>query len=54
MNGDGAVNGIDDDSIMGQNMTLVKKRHYGGLVTMNERIIQTKYGLDYDYEAVDK
>ena len=54
INGDGAVNGIDDDSIMGQNLTVVKKRHYGGLVTMNKRIVKTKYGLDYDYEAVDK
>jgi len=54
VNGDGAVNGIDSDSIMGQNMTKVKKRHYNGLVTMNKRVIKTKYGLDYDYEAVDK
>lgn len=54
VNGDGAVNGIDDDSIMGQNLTVVKKRHYGGMITMNKRIIKTKYGLDYDYEAVDK
>ena len=54
MNGDGAVNGIDADSIMGQNLTKVKKRHYHGFVEMNKRIIKTKYGYDYEYEAVDK
>ena len=54
MNSDGAVNGIDDDSIMGQNLTKVKTRHYHGFVAMTKRIIKTKYGLEYDYEAVDK
>jgi hypothetical protein len=54
MNGDGAVNGIDDDSIMGQNLTKVKVRHYHGFVEMTKRIIKTKYGMDYEYEAVDK
>ncbi len=54
LNSDGAVNGIDDDSIMGQNLTKVKTRHYHGFVAMTKRIIKTKYGLEYDYEAVDK
>ncbi len=54
VNGDGAVNGIDADSIMGQNLTKVKKRHYKGFVEMNKRIIKSKYNFDYEYEAVDK
>ena len=54
LNDDGAVNGIDADSIMGQNLTKVKTRHYHGFVEMNKRIIKTKYGHDYEYEAVEK
>ena len=44
----GAVNGIDDDSIMGQYLTVVMKRHCGGVIIMN------RYDLDYDYEVMDK
>ncbi len=54
VNGDGAVNGIDANCIMGQNLTVAKKRHYGGFVAMLKRIIKTKYGKDYEYEAIDK
>jgi hypothetical protein len=54
LNGDGAVNGIDPDCIMGQKLTQVKKRHYHAFVEMNKRLIKQAYGKDYEYEVVDK
>ena len=54
LNGDGAVNGIDSDSIMGQNMTKVKKRHYHAFNVVAKTAIKKKYGRDFDYETVDK
>ena len=54
VNGDGAVNGIDADSIMGQNLTKVKKRHVHAFNTILATAIKNKYGRDYTYEAVDK
>jgi hypothetical protein len=54
LNGDGAVNGIDADCIMGQNMTKVKKRHYHAFNTVTKTAIKNKYGRDFDYETVDK
>ncbi|WP_437934760.1 hypothetical protein [Sorangium sp. So ce341] len=54
LSGDGAVAGIDDHSIMGANMTKVKKRHYHAFADMTTKLIKAKYGRDYDYEVVDK
>lgn len=55
MSGDGAVAGIDKDSIMGQNHTKVKKRHYHAFPElMKKKSIKNKYGRDYDYLVVDK
>lgn len=54
LNGDGAAAGIDNDSIMGVNLSKVKKRHYHAFSEMTKKIIQAKYGRDYDYEVVDK
>ena len=52
---DGAVNGIDKNSIMGANMTTVKKRHYHAFTDlMKKKSIKNKYGRDYDYLVVDK
>ncbi len=52
LNEDGAVNGIDADCIMGQNMTKAKKRHFHAFVEMQKKLIKTAYGKDYDYETV--
>ncbi len=54
LNGDGAVNGIDADCIMGANLTKVKKRHYHAFCAMVKKLIKAKYGRDYDYIAVQK
>jgi hypothetical protein len=52
LNGDGAVAGIDADSIMGQNLTNVKKRHYRTICTHFAAMVQTLTGKTYTYEAV--
>jgi outer membrane protein OmpA-like peptidoglycan-associated protein len=52
LNGDGAVNGIDADCIMGQNLTGVKKRHCHAFAEMVQKLIKAKYGRDSIYEAV--
>ncbi len=52
LNSDGAVNGIDADSIMGQNMTKVKKRHFKTVCKHFASMVQTKTGKSYTYEAV--
>jgi hypothetical protein len=52
LNSDGAVNGVDDDSIMGLNMTRVKKRHFRTVCTHFASMVQTKTGKSYTYEAV--
>lgn len=54
LNGDGAVNGIDDNSIMGQNLSTVKKRHFHAFAEMNKKLIKKAYGKDYDYDVVEK
>ena len=51
---DGAVGGVDADSIMGQNLTGVKKRHYRSFAEMTQRLIKSTYGKDYAYEVVEK
>lgn len=52
LNEDGAVNGIDDDSIMGRNMTKVKKRHFRTVCKHFADMVKNKHGKTYSYEAV--
>lgn len=52
LNGDGAVNGIDPDSIMGQHLTQVKLRHFRTVCGHLARLIQNETGKVYTYEAV--
>jgi len=52
LNDDGATAGIDPDSIMGQNLTNVKKRHYRTLCTQFASMVQSNFGKSYTYEAV--
>ncbi len=54
LNDDGAVNGIDPNSIMGQNLTTVKKRHYRTICTHFAAMVKTESGKTYTYEAVPK
>ena len=52
LNSDGATAGIDADSIMGQNLTKVKKRHYSTICKHFASMVQTLTGKSYTYEAV--
>jgi hypothetical protein len=52
LNEDGAVNGIDEDSIMGQNMTRVKRRHFRTVCQHFGDMVRTNCGKSYTYEAV--
>jgi hypothetical protein len=54
VNGDGAVNGIDPNCIMGQNLTDPKKRHYRAFAEMVGRLVKKAYGRTYEYETLDK
>lgn len=54
LNGDGAVNGICDDCIMGRNKTQVKKRHYHAFVAMTAKLVNGVTGRHEQFEAVDK
>jgi hypothetical protein len=54
LSGDGAVNGIDADCIMGQNMTKTKKRHYRAFAEMTGRLVKAVSGRVETYKAVDK
>lgn len=54
INGDGAVNGIDADSIMGQNLTKTKRRHYGPFAKMTAKIYKKKSGKTVTFKAVRK
>jgi hypothetical protein len=51
LNDDGAVNGIDSDSIMGQNLTKVKKRHFRTICLHLTKMIRTATGREYTFEA---
>lgn len=53
VNGDGAVGGIDPTTLMGSNTEVVKKRHYKAALEMLARLVFTKFGRLYLYEAVD-
>lgn len=52
LNGDGAVNGIDPNSIMGQNMITVKSRHFRTICAHLSKMVRDQYGKMYTYEAV--
>jgi hypothetical protein len=54
LNEDGAVNGIDADCLMGQNLSVVKKRHYKAFAIMAGRLLKSAYRLDDALEVVDK
>jgi hypothetical protein len=49
---DGAVDGIDRDSIMGQDMTKVKARHFGTILRHFAAMVKTASGKDWTYEAI--
>ncbi len=52
LNGDGAVNGIDANSIMGQNMTTVKRRHYTTICQHLATMVGAQVNRSYTYQAV--
>ncbi len=52
LNTDGATAGIDANSMMGQNMTIVKKRHYRTISQHLASMVNTQFGRSYTYEAV--
>jgi hypothetical protein len=51
LNDDGAVNGIDNDSLMGKDLTKVKKRHYRTICKHLADMVKTKTGNTYSYKA---
>lgn len=53
LNDDGATNGIDPDSIMGQQLTKVKKRHYRTICKHMAALVQNQICQTYTYEPVD-
>lgn len=52
LNSDGAVNGIDPNSIMGQNLTTVKNRHFRLICKHLADMVKTQRGKTFSYEAV--
>lgn len=54
LTGDGAINGIDENCIMGQNMSKVKKRHLHAMVETHKKAIKNTFGRDYDYDTLNK
>lgn len=54
LSGDGAVAGIDSDSIMGQNLTKTKRRHYRSFAEMNGKLYKAKSGRTATFKAVRK
>jgi hypothetical protein len=54
LNDDGAKNGIDTDSIMGQGLTKVKKRHFSKVHQVFAQRVTAEYGKSLSYEAVPK
>jgi hypothetical protein len=52
--GDGLKSGIDENSVMGQNMTPVKKRHYHAFAQMTQRLVKKAGGKDEEYVVADK
>ena len=54
VNGDGAVNGIDTDSIMGQNMNRAKKRHFDTVAKHMKTVVHANTGRNFVFDVVDK
>ena len=54
LNTDGAVDGIDTTSVMGQSMNIVKKRHYRTICSHLATMAQTQAEQSYTYEAVNR
>jgi hypothetical protein len=52
LNDDGAVQGIDPDSIMGQDLTKVKARHLRLVASVLADAVRAEYGKTYRYEVV--
>lgn len=52
VNTDGATAGIDANSMMGSNMTTVKKRHYNTICLHLAAMVSTQCSKTYTYEAV--
>ncbi len=52
LNEDGANNGIDKDSIMGQNLTVVKKRHFRTVIKHLTTVMKSATDKTFHFEAV--
>jgi hypothetical protein len=52
LNSDGATAGIDANSIMGQNLSTVKKRHFKSVCEHLASMVKAKYGVTFTYEAI--
>lgn len=52
LNDDGATAGIDPNSIMGQNMTTVKKRHFRTIQRVFADAVARDYGRTFSFDAV--
>jgi hypothetical protein len=48
------VSGLDDDSLMGVDLTKVKKRHYKPFAAMLVKLIKAAYSVDFEFETKDK
>jgi hypothetical protein len=51
--GDGAVNGIDDSTVMGTSMDKIKKRHYINFAAVVEKQVTDKIGKKLQFVAAD-
>jgi hypothetical protein len=51
--GDGAVNGIDDSTVMGSSMDKIKKRHYSNFAALVENQVTDKIGRKSQFDAAD-
>jgi hypothetical protein len=54
LNGDGAVKGIDETTIMGGRLNLVKKRHYANFSSVVEAQVEKKLGRKIGFHAADR
>ncbi|MFV8753690.1 type VI secretion system Vgr family protein [Nannocystaceae bacterium ST9] len=52
VNTDGATAGIDPNSIMGANLSTVKRRHYNTICKHLAAMVSTQFGRTYTYNAV--
>ena len=53
LNGDGAVNGIDKNSIMNSDWGMVKKRHYRFICSQLTKMIKARCGKTWTFKAVE-